>query len=80
MSRGSRPAWFRPLSRTLIACGLVLLFCGVAVYGRNAMTGTGSMLLVFFLLMSSLGFFNATTVIAKRLDRTATQKKGEDSV
>lgn len=80
MSASQRPRWFQPVSRLLIVCGMLCLIGGVILYGRHALSGNGSMLPIFFLLMSSLGFFNATTVIAKRLDRRAARRQSDDSV
>ncbi len=74
----TRPAWFTPVGRTLGICGTLSLVAGVALYGRRALTGEGSMLLVFVLIMAALGFFNAVTVLAKHLDRRDSSKTGDD--
>lgn len=75
----NRPSWFAPLSRALTVCGMLALVAGVALYGRRALSGEGSMVVVFLLIMAALGFFNSTTVIAKRLDRRAPSDADRDT-
>lgn len=74
----TRPAWFKPFSRILSICGTLSLLAGVTLYGRRALTGDGSMLLIFGLIMAALGFFNAITVIAKHLDRRDTADRRDN--
>lgn len=65
-------------TRLLIATGMLLLIAAVAVYGKLAMTGQGEFLHSFYLLMSSLLFFNLPTVLAKRRDRRHRQLRNDE--
>ena len=49
--------------------GAICLGSGILLYVRLALYRTGSLVPVFFLIMLSLGFFNAPTSLARRWDR-----------
>ena len=57
------------VSKCLIAWGVVHLVLGLLGFMRLALTGQGSILVIFAFFMSALLFFNLPAVLARKRDR-----------